>query len=128
MEPGLIELLSILKPRYGLAVATKRSNTIRSVLEVHGLHDFFDIVISSLDVDNPKPHPESILRILDHFRITAGEAAYVGDSLVDYQTAKSAGVPFIAYGDGGLVTPWKASSLLEIDKILEKINRETSRE
>ena len=62
MEPGLTELLKALKPRFGLAVATNRSNTIGSVIESFGLKKYFDLVISSLDVENPKPHPESLFR------------------------------------------------------------------
>jgi len=34
MEPGLRELLGALKPRFGLAVATNRSNTIGQVSTV----------------------------------------------------------------------------------------------
>ena len=55
MEPGLEELLRLLKPDVGLAVATNRSNTIGTVLERYGISGYFDIVVSSLDVKNPKP-------------------------------------------------------------------------
>ena len=102
MEAGLKELLDLLRPKVGLAVATNRSNTIGKVLESNGLDRYFDIVVSSLDVKNPKPDPESLFKILDFFRITAEEAYYVGDSPVDYETAKAAGVPFIAYKNTGL--------------------------
>ena len=76
MEPGLRELLEYLKPRFDLAVATNRSNTIQKVLTVHKLEAFFDIVVSSLDVKNPKPHPESLLKILDYFGISPPQAVY----------------------------------------------------
>ncbi|MBE9592659.1 MAG: HAD hydrolase-like protein, partial [Proteobacteria bacterium] len=65
MEPGLKEVLDVLKPDYGLAVATNRSNTIGKVLELNGLSHYFDIVVSSLDVENPKPHPEPVFKILN---------------------------------------------------------------
>ena len=68
MEEGLIDLLNAIKPRYGLAVATNRSNTIGRVLECHELETYFDIVVSSLDVTHPKPHPESLFKILDFFK------------------------------------------------------------
>ncbi|MBW2616136.1 MAG: HAD hydrolase-like protein, partial [Deltaproteobacteria bacterium] len=64
IEPGLIELLRWLTPKFGLAVATNRSNTIEEVIVGNGLNGFFDIVVSSLDVQNPKPHPESLFKIL----------------------------------------------------------------
>ena len=97
MEPGLKELLSWLKPRFGLAVATNRSNTIGDVLETHGLKGFFDIVVSSLDVENPKPHPEALLKILDFFHLNRDQDIYVGDSAVDYETSRGACVVFISY-------------------------------
>ena len=124
IEPGLKNLLGKLKPRVGLAVATNRSNTIEEVLEQNGLSRFFDIVVSSLDVENPKPHPESIHKILDFFDIGPDRAVYVGDSVIDLDTAKAAGVCFIAYGNGSLETPLKAMSMEELEQILAEIESE----
>ncbi len=119
MEPGLKELLQILRPLFGLAVATNRSDTIGKVLESYSLTGFFDIVVSSLDVQNPKPHPEAILRILDFFKISPEKCLYVGDSPVDWQTARAAAVHFVAYKNKDLETPWKVKDLLEIKEMLE---------
>ena len=69
-----------LRPYFGLGVATNRSTTIGNVLKYHGLAGFFDIVVSSLDVKNPKPHPESLVKILDFFNISPTKALYIGDS------------------------------------------------
>ena len=124
IEPGLKNLLGKLKPRVGLAVATNRSNTIDQVLDQNGLSGFFDIVVSSLDVENPKPHPESVHKILDFFDIGPDRAVYVGDSLIDLDTAKAAGVCFIAYGDGNLDAALKATSMGELEKILVEIERQ----
>ncbi len=123
IEPGLKNLLGKLKPRVGLAVATNRSNTIEEVLEQNGLSRFFDIVVSSLDVDNPKPHPESVHKILDFFDIGPDRAVYVGDSLIDLDTAKAAGVCFIAYGNGSLESRLRAGSMEEIEQILADIEK-----
>ncbi|MFC1821702.1 HAD family hydrolase [Thermodesulfobacteriota bacterium] len=114
MEPGLRELLLLLKPQFGLAVATNRSNTIKPVLALNGIDQFFDIVVSSLDVKNPKPDPESLFKILDFFNIGPLQTFYVGDSLVDYETAKGAGVPFIAYKNKRLDAVFHADHMMEI--------------
>jgi phosphoglycolate phosphatase len=124
IEPGLKNLLGKLKPRVGLAVATNRSNTIDEVLEQNDLSRFFDIVVSSLDVENPKPHPESIHKILDFFDIGPDRAVYVGDSLIDLDTAKAAGVCFIAYGNGNLESHLRAGSMAEIEQILADIEEQ----
>ena len=122
MEPGLKELLGLLKPEFGLAVATNRSNTIGNVLKWNGLDVFFDIVVSSLDVEKPKPHPESLFKILDFIGIGPLDSLYVGDSLVDYETAKAAGVPFAAYKNRELHAAYHADRLLDItEKILPQI-------
>lgn len=123
IEPGLKNLLGKLKPQVGLAVATNRSNTIKEVLEQNGLSRFFDIVVSSLDVDNPKPHPEPVHKILDFFNIGPDQAVYVGDSLIDFETAAAAGVCFIAYRNGNLETPLRAGSMEEIEQILADIEK-----
>jgi phosphoglycolate phosphatase len=119
MEPGLMELLDLLKPRYGLAVATNRSNTIGKVLEVNGLSRYFDIVVSSLDVRNPKPHPESILKILDFFQLAPDQSVYLGDSAIDCETAKAAGVAFAAYKNKELAADYYVDRLMDLaEKVL----------
>lgn len=123
IDPGLKALLGKLKPVVGLAVATNRSNTIEEVLEQNGLTRFFDIVVSSLDVEHPKPHPESIHKILDFFGIKPGEAVYVGDSSIDLETAAAAGVSFIAYGNESLDSPLKAETMEDVERILKKLDQ-----
>ncbi len=118
MEPGLKEVLDFLKPSYGLAVATNRSNTIGRVLEVNGLSHYFDIVVSSLDVTNPKPHPDSIFKILNFFGIEPQECFYVGDSEVDFNVCQASGVPLIAYQNRDLHADYYIDNLLDILKIL----------
>jgi phosphoglycolate phosphatase len=119
IEPGLKEVLHFLKQRCGLAVATNRSNTIRRVLELNGLSHYFDIVVSSLDVKNPKPHPEPIFKILDFFGIEPQECFYVGDSEVDLEVCRAAGVPLIAYKNKALEAHIHVESLAELKDILK---------
>lgn len=118
IEPGLKEILALLKPDFGLAVATNRSNTIGQVLEENGLSQFFDIIISSLDVKKPKPDPESITKILNFFDISSSKAVYVGDSMVDYMTAKAANVVLIAYKNQDLEADYHADSMEDLSEII----------
>lgn len=123
MEPGLKELLAAIKPDYGLAVATNRSNTIGEVLAMYGLSSYFDIVVSSLDVQNPKPHPASIFKILDFFSITPQECVYVGDSEVDFKVCQASGVPLIAYKNKALKAKIHVQSMAEIKELLMPLGR-----
>ena len=114
LEPDLKDLLKTLKPKIGLAVATNRSNTIVDVLKTHDLDKYFDIVVSSLDVNHPKPHPESIFKILDFFQIDQDHCIYIGDSQIDYQTARSSKVIFVSYQNPELRADFQIRRLREI--------------
>ncbi len=114
MEPGLKKLLETLRPEFRLAVATNRSNTIDKVLRWSNIAEYFDIVVSSLDVKNPKPHPDPLLKILRFFGIGPDEALYVGDSIVDYETARAAAVPFVAYRNPSLAAAHHVDHLMEL--------------
>jgi HAD superfamily hydrolase (TIGR01509 family) len=125
MEPGLKEVLDFLKPSYGLALATNRSNTIGKVLEINGLSHYFDIVVSALDVENPKPHPEPVFKILDFFGIEPEGCVYIGDSEVDFEVCRAAGVPLIAYKNKALNAHMHVESLVEIKEVLRVSGRLT---
>jgi len=97
MEVGLIETLDQLKEHVSLAICTNRASSMEMLIEDFGLNGYFSYVMTASQVTNPKPHPEPLFKVLDHFGIAAGEALFVGDAEVDRQAAASAGVPFVAY-------------------------------
>jgi phosphoglycolate phosphatase len=123
MEPNLRELLSSLPRRIKRAVSTNRSYTIGDVLRIHGLEGEFDLVVSALDVKNPKPDPESAFKILQHFAIAPAEALFVGDSTTDQQAAGGAQVPFIAYKNPSLQADYHIDDLLAIKEIIAHRNK-----
>jgi HAD superfamily hydrolase (TIGR01509 family) len=59
-------------------------------------------VVTSRDIQNPKPHPESIEKILRDFSLEKEEVFFVGDSETDRKAAHAAGVKFIAYKNEGI--------------------------
>jgi HAD superfamily hydrolase (TIGR01509 family) len=120
MEPYLKGFLKYLRPAYKTAISTNRSDTTKPVLVHHDLDELFDFVVSCLDVKNPKPHPESLLKILDHFGVSCEEAIYIGDSPIDEQAARAAGVPLIAYKSPELSAAYHVSHFKEIEEILER--------
>lgn len=96
-EEGLVETLTALKGKVELAICTNRASSMEMIIEDFGLEGFFGCVMTAGKVQNPKPHPEPLLKVLEHYGITPVEALFVGDSAVDMQAAAAAGVPFIAY-------------------------------
>jgi phosphoglycolate phosphatase len=105
MEPYLLQILNLLKTNDILRVInTNRTTSMKYIMEHFHLSPFFEMVVTALDVKNPKPHPESVEKILQRFNLNREETVFVGDSEVDQQTAKSSGVKFIAYKNRGLVS------------------------
>lgn len=105
MEPYLFQILNLLKTSGILRVInTNRTTSMKYIMEHFGLWPFFDMVVTALDVKNPKPHPESVEKILQEFNLSKDETVFVGDSEVDQQTAKSSGVKFVAYKNREIVS------------------------
>jgi phosphoglycolate phosphatase len=98
MEPHLFQILERLKEKGILRVInTNRTTSMEHIMDRFNLRPYFEMVVTALDVKNPKPHPESIEKIIEAFQLKKEEAVFVGDSEVDKQTAESSGVRFVAY-------------------------------
>jgi len=97
MEDGFVATLDQLKGRSSLAICTNRATSMEKIVEDFGLTGYFEYVMTAALVTNPKPHPEPLLKILEHFGAAPEEALFIGDSEVDMLAANGAGVPFIAY-------------------------------
>jgi phosphoglycolate phosphatase len=119
IEPYLKPLLRALRPRYKTAIATNRSDTMHPLLEAHGLEPLFDLVVRSVDVTRPKPHPEALFRVMDHFGIAPEEALYIGDSRVDEEAAAAAKIPLVAYRNPKLKAAFHIDRLRELEGLLD---------
>ena len=98
MEPYLLQILNLLKTNDILRVInTNRTTSMKYIMEHFHLSPFFEMVVTALDVKEPKPHPESVEKILQTLNLSKEETVFVGDSEVDQQAAKSSGVKFVAY-------------------------------
>jgi HAD superfamily hydrolase (TIGR01549 family) len=60
------------------------------------------VAVSASDVENPKPHPESVLLACERLQISPARTAFIGDSVFDVRCARSAGAVSVAvcYGAG----------------------------
>lgn len=77
-------------------VTTKYHIRIEQILTANNLSHLIDGIIGADDVSQPKPSPEGILLLRQHFQTALSDMLYVGDSFVDAQAAQAAGVDFIA--------------------------------
>lgn len=119
IESYLIALLKRIKPHYKTGIATNRSDTMDNVLSEHKLENYFDIVVTATDVENAKPAPDQLIKILSHYMMKPEQMLYIGDSKLDELASKAADVPFAAYNNTSLEANFHIRSLKEIENILE---------
>lgn len=92
--PGIQTFLTELaQAQIPVAIVTSklRRNALITLQEI-GLSDAFQYMVSLDDVQQPKPHPEGILKTLNHFNVSAFETLFIGDSTYDYEAALQANV------------------------------------
>lgn len=90
--PGSVELLHDLRAKgIQLGIATSSGRAL-PFLDRWGVRHLFDGIVGREDVESRKPHPEPILKCLGHLQLDPHEVAYVGDSIIDVQAGKAAGV------------------------------------
>jgi len=118
MAPGLKDVLGRLRKNLSTAIATNRTDTMSRVLAIHGLEPYFDFVVTALDVESPKPAPDPLFRVMEHFSIRPGEMIYVGDSSLDEQAAKASGVRFVAFCNPDLDADFHVDSMAGLEKLV----------
>jgi HAD superfamily hydrolase (TIGR01509 family) len=96
-EPGMSEALSRLAAFYPLAVATNRGHSVLNILEHFGLRRFFKAVVTSKDVERPKPAPDMLEEAARRLQMAPSQLLFVGDSELDQAAARAAGMPFAVY-------------------------------
>ncbi len=84
-----------------LAIATNKLGRFsREIFEHFGLDKLFAIIVGDEDVSQNKPHPEMLLYAIEKMGLRKEEVIFVGDSSIDIQTAKNAGVRVFAVPTG----------------------------
>lgn len=92
---GIPELLQTLKAAgHTLAVASNKYQAATEKIVAHFFPNTFDIVLGERENVPRKPNPQIVFDILStlHHTSTSSSVLYIGDSLVDADTAKAAGV------------------------------------
>jgi HAD superfamily hydrolase (TIGR01549 family) len=118
VEPHLVSLLEKLRPQFKTAIATNRTDTMNRLLAEFGLDEYFDLVVTAGDVERPKPQPDVLLKILDHFDLPSHQVIYIGDSRLDEMAARSAGIPLVAYCNQELTAEYHINNLGELEELL----------
>lgn len=93
---GILKLLSELQEEgYHLAVVSNKADfAVQELCETYFQGKFEYVVGERKDIRR-KPYPDSVLKVLDKLQVKKENAVYVGDSEVDIETAKNAGIDMI---------------------------------
>jgi len=92
--PGGRELLEALYCRgIKLAVATNKLGRLsREIFQHFEIENLFTVIVGDEDVSHNKPHPEMLFYAIEKMGLQNEDVIFVGDSLIDVQTGKNAGV------------------------------------
>lgn len=92
--PGVMDTLARFRGSgKGMAVVTNKPEglAVRLLTDL-GMDGFFEVVVGGDTVRNKKPDPEGIMRVLGGLGVAPARAAFVGDSPVDCESGRAAGV------------------------------------
>lgn len=91
--PGVVEVVRRVRARglrTGLVTSKQRTGADRG-LRVLDLTEQIEVIVAADDVVNPKPHPEPVLRAVEHLGVDTGGTLFVGDSVHDMRSGRAAG-------------------------------------
>ncbi len=116
--PEIEDIISNLyKNNLNLGIITSKDDReLKTEFTPLNLNKYFKTIITASDTKLHKPNPDPIFKAMDNLNINAEKTIYIGDSIYDMQSAKSAGISFA-------LAKWGAPTLEgfdNVDYILEK--------
>ena len=100
LYPGVAGTLAELKSLPMSVLTNKPEKISVRILEGLGVAQYFRSIYGGNSFETKKPDPLGARQILGEFNAAAHEAAMVGDSEVDVQTARNAGMPSVIVNFG----------------------------
>ncbi|MFR7591785.1 MAG: pyrophosphatase PpaX [Longibaculum sp.] len=126
--PTVKETLEILKQKeYPLGVVTTKFSMAAYLgLDLFELTDYFDVVLGMDNVENVKPYPEGIYKVLE--KTSCHKAVYIGDNTSDILAGKNAdaytiGVKWTPKGTKEIEALHPDLMIDQMDEIIDFIER-----
>ncbi len=114
MEDDLLEFLEMVREHFHLAISTNRGNTMLPLLKTFKLEGYFAKIVTAETARRPKPAPDGLEEILEHFGCSPEETIFIGDSIIDAQHAAACSVPLVAFKNPALEAEYHVCSFMEI--------------
>ena len=118
LDPELKPLIDKVRPPCRTAVATNRSDTMPKVVDMFELSNYFDRIMTALDVKKAKPDPEMITDIISFFQTAKDRVLYIGDTRVDEMAAIRAEIDFVAFQNQSLQANYHVNALSQLEEII----------
>lgn len=89
-------LKALVERGYKMSVVTNKPERISSrILDLLGVADYFGCIIGGNSCQNKKPHPQPLQEACKRLGVELTRACMIGDSRVDIEAGKNAGIPTI---------------------------------
>jgi HAD superfamily hydrolase (TIGR01509 family) len=115
--------MAALKLRYRIALATNRSATVPALVNHLELDGMFDAIASALDGVRPKPAPDILELCIRRAGAEPSRSLYVGDSPIDLDAARAAGMHFVGVG-ARVEHDRRIDTIAELPGYLSRLERE----
>jgi beta-phosphoglucomutase-like phosphatase (HAD superfamily) len=96
LTPEIKIVTDLVRANYGkipMAVGTGGSRRLSlKTLEIIGLRQYFDVLVTSEDVAHFKPHPETFLKCAEQMGVAPADCEVFEDGILGMQAARTAGM------------------------------------
>ena len=125
--PDVGAVLSSLSERYLLALLSNTTRENFNGVFPATLSGYFRETLFADEVKKPKPSPEPLLEIVRRLGVTKEQCCYVGDSLLDIQMSRSAGIPVYGLTTGhNSLDELKAAGAIDVFSSLTELEKRLS--
>lgn len=98
---GIMELLKYLKEnKYKMAIVSNKFQDGVTELNNYYFSEYIQVAIGKSSKRRKKPYPDTVLKAMNDLDSPRGKCLYIGDSEVDFQTAKNAKIDFVGVSWG----------------------------
>lgn len=119
LYPNVVELLELLQHKTVALLSNKREQPCKVILKYFKIDHHFKMVLGGDSLPRRKPHPDPILHICRELKIKPENTLMVGDSPVDLEAGRLAGVKTIGLLEG--LTPEDIMKKSQANIFLRKV-------